>query len=170
MKPKYLTFLAFLTATASVIYIVESLIFRMLPLPFLRLGLSNIVVLYLIWHKKIFSAIIVNLAKSIVGGIATFTLLSPTVILSLGGGFIAVLIMSLGLLVRPRFSLIGISILGAVAHNLTQLILARYIIITNDSLFVLTPILILFGLISGIITAYISYYLEEKIPGLKAPI
>lgn len=82
MKPKYLTFLAFLTATASVIYIVESLIFRMLPLPFLRLGLSNIVVLYLIWQRRIFSAIIVNLAKSIVGGIATFTLLSPTVILS----------------------------------------------------------------------------------------
>ncbi|MCB5262357.1 MAG: Gx transporter family protein [Candidatus Cloacimonetes bacterium] len=170
MKPKYLTFLAFLTATASVIYIVESLIFRMLPLPFLRLGLSNIVVLYLIWQRKIFSAIIVNLAKSLVGGIATFTLLSPTVILSLGGGFIAVLVMSAALLVRPRFSLTGISILGAISHNLTQLVLARYLIIQSDSLFVLTPILILFGLISGIITAYICYYLEDKIPAMKAPI
>ncbi|MCB5252485.1 MAG: Gx transporter family protein [Candidatus Cloacimonadaceae bacterium] len=168
MKSRYLTSLAFLTATASVIYIVESLIFRMLPLPFLRLGLSNIVVLYLVWNRRIFSAVIVNLAKSIVGGVATFTLLSPTVILSVSGGFIAVLIMSAGLLMRPRFSLIGISILGAISHNLTQLVLARYLIITNDSLFVLTPILILFGLISGIITAYISYYLEEKIPALKA--
>ncbi len=168
MKPRYLTSLAFLTATASVIYIVESLIFRVLPLPFLRLGLSNIVVLYLIWQRRIFSAIIINLAKSIVGGIATFTLLSPTVILSLGGGFIAVLLMSAALLMRPRFSLTGISILGAISHNLTQLVLARYLIIQSDSLFVLTPILILLGLISGIVTAYICYYLEDKIPGMKA--
>jgi heptaprenyl diphosphate synthase len=170
MKPKYLTLLAFLTATASVVYIVESLIFRMLPLPFLRLGLSNIVILYLVWHKRIFSAIIVNLAKSIIGGIATFTLLSPTVMLSLGGGFIAVLMMSIGLMIRPRFSLTGISILGAISHNIMQLILARVFIITSDSLFVLTPMLILFGLVSGIVTAFICYYCEDKIPGLKAQI
>jgi heptaprenyl diphosphate synthase len=75
--------------------------------------------------------------------------------------------MSLALLIRPRFSLTGISIVGAIAHNLTQLGMARLFIIPNDSLFVLTPILLLLALISGITTAYICYYLEIKIPSLK---
>nr|MDK2851042.1 hypothetical protein [Candidatus Cloacimonadota bacterium] len=170
MTQKNLSFLAFLTATASVMHIVESLIFRAVPIPFIRLGLSNIVVLYLVWNKQIVSAFIVAIVKSIIGGVVTLTLLSPAILLSLSGGMVAVVMMSLALLVRPRFSLIGISIIGAISHNLTQLCMARLFIITNDSLFVLTPILLLLALISGIITAYICYYLENKIPALKAHI
>lgn len=161
-------FLGFLTATATLIYVVESVIMRALPLPFLRLGLANIVLLYLVSNKKIWQAYVVTIFKTIIGGIATFTLISPAVLLSMGGGITAISLMSIGLFVRPRFSLTGISILGAIGHNLAQLALARRLIITNDSLFVLTPILILFGLISGIITAYICYYIEERIPALKA--
>jgi len=163
-------FLGFLTATASLIYIVENVIMRALPVPFLRLGLANIVLLYLVWHRKIWQAYLITIAKTLIGGLATFTLLSPSVLLSLGGGIIAVSAMSFGLLMRPRFSISGISILGAVSHNLTQLLLARKLIIQNDSLFVLTPILILFGLFSGIVTAYICYFIEERIPALKAKI
>jgi heptaprenyl diphosphate synthase len=151
-------------------HIVESLVFRAVPLPFIRLGLSNIVVLYLIWNKKIVSAFVVAVAKSIIGGVVTLTLLSPAILLSLSGGIISVLLMSLALLVRPRFSLTGISIVGAISHNLTQLGMARLFIIPNDSLFVLTPILLLLALISGITTAYICYFLEIKIPSLKAQI
>lgn len=163
-------FLGFLTATASVIYIVENLVLRNLPVPFLRLGLANIVILYLVWHRYIGQAFLVTIAKTIIGGIATFTLISPAVLLSLGGGLIAVSAMSLGMLVRPRFSLTGISILGAVGHNLAQLVIARWVIIHSDSLFILTPILILFGLFSGILTAFLCYYIEERIPALKAKI
>ncbi len=167
MTQRNLSFLAFLTATASVMHIVESLIFRAVPLPFIRLGLSNIVILYLIWNRKILSAFVVAIAKSIIGGVVTLTLLSPAILLSLSGGVISVFLMSLALLIRPRFSLTGISIVGAIAHNLTQLGMARLFIIPNDSLFVLTPILLLLALISGITTAYICYYLEIKIPSLK---
>jgi len=52
--------LAFLTAAASSIHIVESLIMRVLPLPFLRIGLSNVVVLYLIYKNQTWEAIVVN--------------------------------------------------------------------------------------------------------------
>ena len=76
-SPKPLLMLAFLTATACSIHIFESLIMRLLPLPFIRLGLSNIVMMYLIFEKKPLQAIVVNITKSIVGGAVTFTLLSP---------------------------------------------------------------------------------------------
>ncbi len=165
-----IVFLGFLTATASAIYIVESMIMRSLPLPFLRLGLANIVALYLVCKRNIPQAYLLTITKTLLGSIATFTLMSPSVLLSLGGGVIAVSAMSLGLLVRPSFSITGISILGAVSHNMAQLLLARYLIIRSDSLFVLTPILILFGLVSGIVTAYISYIILQRIPALKADI
>ncbi|HNV93423.1 MAG TPA: Gx transporter family protein, partial [Candidatus Cloacimonas sp.] len=48
--------LAFFTAIAATIHIVEDLIMRMLPLPFIRVGFSNIVILYLIYHNKILEA------------------------------------------------------------------------------------------------------------------
>ncbi|MCB5233876.1 MAG: Gx transporter family protein [Candidatus Cloacimonetes bacterium] len=167
MQKKWL-FFAYLTATASIVHVVESWIFRAVPIPFLRLGLSNIVLLYLVWQKEILAAFAVCILKAIIGGLATFTLLSPTILLSVGGGIAAVSAMSLGLLMRPRFSAIGISILGAVAHNIAQLWIAKYALIRSDSVFVLTPILILFGLISGMLTSGIYLYLMGKIPGLKA--
>lgn len=162
--------LAFLTATATAVYIVENLILSMLPIPFIRIGLANVVLLYLVFHRQIVSALIVTIAKSMIGGIVTFSLLSPMLPLSLGGGLAAVLVMSLGLLVRPRLSMFGISILGALAHNGVQLIVARIILIRNDGLFRLTPIMILIGLLSGITTAYFCIYIEEKILSLKATI
>lgn len=162
--------LAFLTATATAVYIVENLILSMLPIPFIRIGLANVVLLYLVFHRQIVSALIVTIAKSVIGGIVTFSLLSPMLPLSLGGGLAAVLVMSLGLLVRPRLSMFGISILGALAHNGVQLIVARIILIRNDGLFRLTPIMILIGLLSGITTAYFCIYIEEKILSLKATI
>lgn len=76
---KSLLVLAFLTATACSVQIAENLIMRLLPLPFIRIGLSNVVILYLIQRKQVLNAVIVNVTKSLVGGIVTFTLLSPEI-------------------------------------------------------------------------------------------
>lgn len=70
-------FLAFLSAIACSLHIVESLITRALPLPFLRLGLSNVIILYLIVNNKAWQAIIVNITKTLVSAVVTFTFLSP---------------------------------------------------------------------------------------------
>ncbi|MCK9310072.1 MAG: Gx transporter family protein [Candidatus Cloacimonetes bacterium] len=154
--------LALLTAAASSIHIVEGLIMRMLPLPFIRLGLSNVVVLYLVWNGKFMNAIAVNVAKALIGGLFTLTLLSPSTLLSISGGLIAVVAMQLSKSTRMGFSIYGISIIGAIAHNLTQLVVVRNVIIRSDSVFMLTPFLISIGLLSGFIIAYITLYAEAK--------
>lgn len=160
--------LAYLTATASGIYIVESLLLRILPLPFIRLGLSNIIVLFLVWNNKLPEAVIVNASKSIIGSIVTFSLISPTLVLSFVAGLFAIISMWIAMFLRPKLSIIGVSIMGSVVHNLTQLVLVRLIIIPKNEVFVLTPILVFFGLISGIITACLTLYVSEKLPLLKA--
>ncbi len=167
-KENQLLLLALLTAAAASIHIVESLLMRMLPLPFLRIGLSNVIVLYLVWKKRVVSAIIVNVAKAMIGGLITLTLLSPTTLLSLFGGFIAILAMLLSMNIRLGFSIYGISIVGAVTHNLTQLLIVRQFIIQSDRVFMLTPLLISIGLISGCVIAYITLYADAKLklPGM----
>ncbi len=154
--------LALLTAAAASIQIVENLVMRLMPLPFIRIGLSNVIILYLIWKNKPLSALSVNIAKSVLGGLATFTLLSPATLLSLGGGLAAIIIMLSAKWLRLGLSLFGISILGAIAHNLAQLLFVRWILITSDKVFMLTPILISIALLSGSVIAYITYYLDTK--------
>lgn len=159
---KDLLVLAFLTATACSVQIAENLIMRLLPLPFIRIGLSNVVILYLIQRKQVLNAVIVNVTKSLVGGIVTFTLLSPGTLLSLGGGFAAVLVMWAADRLPLGFSVFGISVLGAVAHNLAQLSIVKSVVLPQADVFVLTPILLVLALISGFVTAWILLAVQAK--------
>jgi heptaprenyl diphosphate synthase len=168
-KEHQLLQLAFLTAAASSIHIAEGLIMRMLPVPFIRIGLSNIVLLYLIQRNQPLAAITIGVAKSLIGGMVTLSLLSPGTLLSLVGGLSAILAMITVKWLRLGFSIFGISIVGAIVHNLTQLALVRLFLIHSDRVFMLTPILISIGLLSGSVIAYISLYIDAKFsfPGLK---
>ncbi|MGC9361541.1 MAG: Gx transporter family protein [Candidatus Syntrophosphaera sp.] len=154
--------LAFLAATACSIHIFETLIMRLLPLPFIRLGLSNIIVLYLILDKKPLQAVAVNVTKSIVGGVVTFTLLTPATLLSITGGLAAVLAMWVADGSSFGFSSYGVSIAGAEAHNLMQLLVVHWVVLPGTGVFVLTPILLLLGLFSGFIIAWILSLVQAK--------
>lgn len=154
--------LAFLTACASSIHIVEGLLMRLLPLPFIRIGLSNVVILYLIYKGKARDALIVNISKSLIGGVATFTLLTPATVLSLVAGLTAILVMLVAKAMKLGFSIFGVSICGAIAHNITQLGLVYLLLIKSRQVFVLTPLLLFIGLLSGSVIAYITLYIDAK--------
>jgi heptaprenyl diphosphate synthase len=162
-NPKPLILLAFLTATACSVYIVESLIMRMLPLPFIRLGLSNIVVMYLILRKHFWQAMVVNITKSCIGGLVTFTLITPATLLSICGGLTAIIAMWAAVNSRLGFGVFGVSICGAVAHNLAQLVLVHFLILPQAHVFVLTPILLSLALVSGIFTAWILLIVNSRL-------
>jgi heptaprenyl diphosphate synthase len=136
---------------------------RMLPVPFIRIGLSNIIVLYLIMEGKTLSAVVVNVVKSLIGGIATLTLLTPGTLLSLVGGLCAIIAMLAAKNLKAGFTVYGISILGAVAHNLAQLVVIRYVVMLYRQVFMLTPILIFLGMFSGILTAWLMEFVRDKI-------
>lgn len=160
-------FLAFLTALACSVHIVESLISRSLPFPFLRLGLSNVVVLYLVMEKKFWQAVIVNVTKSLIGGVATFTFLTPGTLLSLGAGLTAILVMEIARRAHLGLSIYGISVAGATAHNMAQLLLIKWVVLDQRGVFMLTPILLFLGLISGILIARVALAVFPRINELR---
>jgi heptaprenyl diphosphate synthase len=167
MKGNPLFFLAFLSAIACSLHIVESLITRSLPIPFLRLGLSNVIILYLIMDGKAWQAIIVNITKTLVSAVVTFTFLSPGTLISLGAGLAAVLTMFLALKSRLGFSIYGISICGATAHNMAQLVIAKWVVLDRNEVFMLTPILLFLGLVSGLLIAYIMQLFSHRIKEIQ---
>ena len=154
---------AFFTAVATTIYAIESLAVRALPLPFLRIGLANAVVLYILWQHDYVMALFVTIAKTIIGGTLSFTLLSPATVLSLLGGAGAYVIMWLLLISRMQFSIIGISIAGAVLHNIIQTLGVRWFIIPRDAIYNLLPLLMLIGIVTGLITGIAAFELTRHL-------
>lgn len=129
----------------------------------MKIGLANIIPLLLISGKHYREAVIVVIAKILIGGFFAGTLFSPTTLLSLSGSVAALIIMLILSLSPFRFSIIGISIGGAVAHNIGQLFIVRILLIKENEIFYLTPLLITLGMITGAIIGYIAYLLITKI-------
>lgn len=149
------------TAVAVSIYIIESLIPK--PMPFLKLGLANIVVVLLMAEKQYSSAFTVALLKTLGGGLFTGTLFSPTTVMSLSGTVVAFGVMLVCFQPFWRFSIIGVSMAGAVAHNMAQLTVVRFLLIRENSIFYLTPFLILTGIGTGLLIGYIVVILRSKL-------
>jgi len=150
--------IALLTAFASSLYLVENLIPR--PLPFFKFGFANVVILILLFEGKASEAIIVGISKTIIGGFLSGTLFNPSTIFSLAGSFGSLITMIIFIKMKIGFSLIGISIIGAVTHNICQLLSVRLILIRDDSVYYLIPLLIIIGIVTGILTGYIANSLK----------
>ncbi len=155
--------LAFFTAFAIAIYVVESFVPK--PFPFMKLGLANVVVLLLLVSGNFRYAFLVVIGKTIAGGFLSGLLLSPTTLLSLSGSVASLCVMTLFMRSKINFSIIGLSILGAVSHNLIQIVVVRFILIKENTIFYLTPLLIIMGIVTGIVIGYIAKLFLDRLNG-----
>ena len=153
--------LSLLIGLGLILFMFESFIPR--PLPWLKPGLAHVATLMAIYLMGTGTAIIVVLIRIFVGSILLGTLFNPAFILALGGGLAATIVMELSKRYFSKtFSIFGISILGAVVHNLTQLFLVEKIIVHRVEIFYLAPIMIITSLFTGFIVALVSNFLIEK--------
>ena len=143
---------AMLVSLALVLAIVERWIplELIVPVPGLKLGLANIVTLVaLLRLRPADAAAILFVRILIMGSITGLT----SMLFSLGGGVLALLIMwVLSRWEDQYFSVIGISLAGAAAHNIGQVCVAS--LVMGEPLLILTymPALLLTGLGTGILT------------------
>ncbi len=156
----YIALCGIMVALAMVFGYVEHLI----PLPFgiygMKLGIPNLVVLVMLFAINRSSAFVINLARIILCSIlfGTFT----SFWYSLVGGLMSFCVMAL-LKRTDKLSPIGISICGAVTHNVGQIIVAIILMEELKIAFYL-PVLLIVGAITGALIGLIA------IPILKAPI
>lgn len=149
-----------MTALAIVFGYIEHLI----PMPFgiygLKLGLANLAVVIALYALNSYYALSINATRIILCSIlfGSFT----SFWYSLVGGALSFAIMIL-IKKTKKFSVIGVSVCGAIAHNLGQIAVAM--ILTEEfRVAIYLPILLITGAITGTLIGMISTLI------LKAPI
>ncbi len=159
---KYLTYLALLITFAVVIHTVEAAMPLPMPVPGVRIGLANIITLLTLILFGLRSGLMVAVIRSVLGSIFVGGLFGFGFWLSITAGIVSCLAMALILVFQRKglVSLISVSVLGAAAHNLTQLSMASIIIASFDLLRGYFPFLLLLSVPTGIFTGLAAYYLE----------
>jgi len=162
--------IALLSAYALALHGFESLLPT--PIPWLRLGLANIITLITLFLYGIRAAIMVTLIRVILSSIFTGTFLGPAFILSLGGGVASTLAMGSVLSIAPRlFSTIGLSLIGALFHNIAQLFLAYFLFIQRiEAILLISPLIILIGTVTGTVNGVVSDLVIKNLKKTKQKI
>ena len=148
--------IALLSAYAIALHGFESLLPT--PIPWLRLGLANIITLIALCLYGLRVAMMVTLIRVTLSSLFTGTFLGPSFMLSLGGGITSTLAMGYVLFLAPRlFSPIGLSVIGAFFHNMAQLLLAYVLFIQRiGAILVITPFIVLLGVVTGTVNGIIA--------------
>ena len=146
--------IAILSAFAVVLHAMEA--FIPAPLPWLRFGFANIITLVGLSLYGLQAGIMITIIRTFIGGFWRGTILGPPFMLSLGGGLVSTLAMWLTLICfRKVLSPIGVSLVGAVAHNFAQLLLAQMLFIKNrEVLIAITPVILCIGTVTGTINGF----------------
>jgi len=135
------------------------------PLPGIKPGLANIVVLVVLARHGWREAAWVSLLRVVAGSLLVGQFLAPGFFLSLTGALLSLGVLAFANRLPARwFGPVSQSILAAFAHIGGQVLLARLWLVPHDGVFYLVPVFALFALVFGIINGLIAARLlrEEK--------
>ena len=113
--------LGMLTAIAMVFGYVESIIPLPIGIPGIKLGLANIIILFVIYRYGIREALLVSVARIVLSGLMFTGMWS--ILYGISGTVCAIMVMSLAKF-RLKLSVITVSVLGAMAHISGQMVVA----------------------------------------------
>jgi len=159
--------IALLSAYAVVLHGIEALIPK--PLPWLRFGFANIITLVTLLLYGLRAGITVTLIRVFIGSLLTGTFLGPAFALSFAGGISSTFVMWFAKILTGRlFSPIGLSLLGALAHNIAQLFLAYLFFIRRiEAIIYISPVIILIGILTGGLNGVVTSLIMRKVKESK---
>jgi heptaprenyl diphosphate synthase len=162
IRPETLN-IALLSAYAVGLHSIEALIPT--PVPWLRLGLANIITLTTLYLYGLKAGMIVTLTRVFIRSLLAGTFLGPAFVMSLGAGVASTLVMWLIMSIFGRIlNPVGVSFFGALTHNITQLFLAYILFVRRiEAILIISPIIILAGVITGIFNGIVTNLILKKI-------
>lgn len=161
-KTRKLTLLGILTAVAMILSYIELLLPPIYAAaPGIKIGFCNIVIIFLLYKVSFKSAAAVSLIR-----VLLMSLLFGNLVMflySLSGAVLSLAFMAI-LKKTGKFSNIGVSVVGAVTHNLGQILIAVLLMQTGKIAYYMAALLIsgtVSGVAIGIISAYVLKYTEK---------
>ena len=153
-----ISLIAMLIAISMCIFTIEMFIPVPVPIPGVKCGLSNVIILVTLFLLGRTDAAKVLFIKIILTSLIFAQGMS--IFYSLFGGILAFLIMAI--LKKPLYDCIwAVSVFGALAHNTGQIIVAAFVMNTTV-IFSYFPILIISAIITGAFTGITAPLIIEK--------
>ena len=165
LSARELTRLGLLAGAGLILFLLEAVAPR--PLPWMKLGLGNLPVVVALELFGGGPAIAVAVVKIVAGGLVSGGFASPAFAIGGGAGIASVAAMALAHRMTPGlFSLVGVSVLGAVTHQLTQLLIAR-VYLHHAGLLDFLPLFMLTGLVTGFAIGLIAHWCAARLRRLE---
>ena len=128
-------------------------------IPGLKLGLANIVTLFIIYQFSLKDAFYVGILRVFLVGILRTGLFSTTFFFSLSGVIFSIICMYLAKNFL-KLSIVGVSIVGSIAHSTGQ-VLTSILLLQMSSMIYYLPWLLLFSIPTGILVGLICKQLVK---------
>ena len=160
MKIKRLTVCAVLTAMACTLFWIELQIPAPVPIPGIKLGLANIVTLFAIFALGPVDGVLILLLRILLGGLIGGNPMA--VAYSLAGGMVCYLVTFVLRKVLGNKQIWVAGVLGAVAHNVGQILVALAVTQTPEIL-VYFPVLLVSGMATGLFTGLLAQFCVIRI-------
>ncbi len=164
IKTKKLTTMALFIAVGVILQYIESKI-AVTNIPGGKLGICNIVTIINIFMFSGQNAIAIAAIRSLLGAFLFGS--AMTVPYSVSGTVFSVLSMwGVQKFLYPKVGIVGMSIVGAVVHNISQLAVAA-LFYNTVYVFSYLPILLVVALVSGFITGCAAYIFVLRTKGVN---
>ena len=163
MKARRVAFMSLSIALAMILSFVESQIPALVAIPGIKVGLPNIVMVFLLyragWQETVTVSLIrIFLVALLFGNVQTLTF-------SIAGALVSLSLMIL-LKKTDRFSCIAVSITGGIGHNLGQILAACLWTATSQVAWYL-PVLLVSGTVSGGLIGLLAGIMVKRMKNWK---
>ncbi|MCR5526964.1 MAG: Gx transporter family protein [Lachnospiraceae bacterium] len=154
---------AVFTALALILSYVESMIPVIFPVPGMKLGLTNLLIVFALYYWDGKQAFVINVMRILLVGFLFGNAFS--IVYSLCGGVLSFIIMML-MKRSGKFSMVGVSMAGGIFHNVGQLI-AAIIAVSNTKLIYYLPPLLVSGVVTGFLIGILSSEIYKRIKKIR---
>lgn len=158
MKLKQLTTLALYVTLSLAVYAVESAIPPLVPIPGIKLGLSNIITLILLHHFSLGETALVLTARILLSTLLFGQFMS--FFYSLSGGFLSLFAMFLTSRLLHKKMVFLTGSVGGLTHNLGQLLTA-FVLTATPGVLSYLPFLVLSGILTGLFTGFAAAFTDK---------
>ena len=163
MKTKRVAFLGMCIALSMILSYFESLIPPLVAVPGVKIGLPNLVMVFMLYKIGWKETAIVSIIRVILVGILFGTPLS--MIYSLAGATLSLI----GMILMKKtnlFAPVTVSVVGGILHNVGQIATACFVMDTAQIAYYL-PVLLITGTVAGIVIGYVAALILKRLEKMK---
>ncbi len=163
MKTKKVAMLGLTIALAMIMSYIEALVPLSFAVPGIKMGLANIVIIFVLYKIGTKEAILVSIIRVILVSLLFSNVMAMAY--SIAGAVLSLSVMWL-LKKTDKFSFIGVSIAGGIMHNVGQIIMA-VILLGTEQIALYLPVLIITGTATGVVIGIVSGLVINRFKNIR---